>query len=58
MEKVPCEYCGNTEYQQLFKYVKGKPFCTHVCMTLHREEQEMLQLELLRRAVEAARTIH
>lgn len=58
MEKVPCEYCGNTEYKMLFKYVKGKPFCTHTCLVLWNEEQEALQLALLRRAADAARTVH
>ena len=58
MEKVPCEFCGNTEYHVLYKYVEQKPFCSSTCLVLWREEQELKRLNNVQRAAEAARQIH
>jgi hypothetical protein len=64
--KVPCEFCGNEEYDRLHKYVDGKPFCTSTCVTLWRERQgeaparnaNGYDLDALNRAVQAAGQVH
>lgn len=64
MNKMPCEYCGNTEYQSLYKYVDGKPFCTRTCLMLWRERKVMdanrdgPNGEHVHCVVRAARSIH
>ncbi len=43
-EKIPCEYCNNTEYHEAV-YRDGLPFCSTTCRTLWREEQEKKRLQ-------------
>lgn len=38
MDKIPCEYCGDTQYIRLEKYIDGKPFCSRTCLMLWREK--------------------
>ena len=46
--KVPCEYCNNDEYWQLYGWVDGKPFCTRTCLMLWRETEDAKHLSQLR----------